>query len=271
MRLGIGTYTFGWAIGAPGSPSPPTPLTVHGLLLKAAALGVRVVQIADYPPLHALADMDLKALRKTAQRRGIALELGTRGIAPDHLRNYLDVARQLHATVVRVIIETQNPQPSTDEIVATLRKVVPDYGRAGVCLALENHDRFRAATLAQIIERLDSPHVGICLDTANSIGCIEGLETLLRVLGARVINLHVKDIRVQRLPDRRGFVVQGCPAGEGQVDIPWVLAELRVRGRDLNAIVEQWPPPEATLAETIAKEEAWATRSIQYLRRFIPE
>lgn len=122
-----------------------------------------------------------------------------------------------------------------------------------------------------MLKRLDSPHVGICLDTANSLGCTEGLETLLRVLGRWVVNLHVKDIRVRRLPHRRGFVVEGCPAGQGQVDIPWVLAELRAQGRDVNAILELWPPPEVAVAESVAKEAAWAAESIRYLRRFIPE
>jgi sugar phosphate isomerase/epimerase len=184
----------------------------------------------------------------------------------DHLR----VALALRAPLVRVIIE-RTPHPSTTEVVESLRAVVPEYARANVALAIENHDRFPAATLATMVEQLDSRHVGICLDTANSIGCAEGLETLLRVLGRWVINLHVKDIRIHRPPHRRGFLVEGCPAGQGQVDIPWVLKELRAQGRDPNAILEQWPPPEATIAESVAKEEAWAAESIRYLRRFIPD
>ena len=50
----------------------------------------------------------------------------------------------------------------------------PHSKRAGVCLAIENHDRFPCATLAEILDRLDSPCAGICLDTANSLGCLEG-------------------------------------------------------------------------------------------------
>jgi sugar phosphate isomerase/epimerase len=271
MRLGISTYTYGWALGVPGYPPPPSPLTLEGLLEKAAALSVRVVQIADNPRLQQMSDAELDTLREAAGRLRIDLELGTRGIDPDHLRRYLSAAVRLQSPLVRVIIETKNPRASTDDIVATLREVVPDYARAGVSLAIENHDRFPAAALAEILERLDSPHAGLCLDTANSVGCLEGLETLLRVLGRWVVNLHVKDVSVQRLPHRRGFVVEGCPAGQGQVNIPGVLNEFRALGRDPNAILELWPPPEPTMAESIAKEEAWAAESIRYLRRFISD
>jgi sugar phosphate isomerase/epimerase len=270
MRLGVSTYTFGWALGVPGYPPPPSPLTVEGLLQKAADLRVRVVQLADDALLPQLGDAELTSLRDSAGRRGIDLELGMRGIAPEQLLRHLRVAVGLRAPLVRVIIE-RTPHPSPADVVEALRVVVPEFARANVCLAIENHDRFPAAILAEIVEQLDSRHVGICLDTANSIGCAEGLETLLRVLGRWVINLHVKDVRIDRPSHRRGFVVEGCPAGKGQVDIPRVLNELRAQGRDPSAILEQWPPPEATIAESVAKEEAWAVESIRYLRRFIPD
>jgi sugar phosphate isomerase/epimerase len=240
------------------------------LLQHAMELGVGVVQIADDPLLDRMSDAELSSLRGAANRCRLDLELGTRGIDPDQLRRYLHVAVRLQAPLVRVIIETKNANASTDEVVAQLRQVVPDYARAKVSLAIENHDRFPAAQLAEIVERLDTPYVGICLDTANSIGCAEGLDTLLRILGPWVVNVHVKDIRVQRPAHLRGFVVEGCPAGQGRIDIPGVLKELRTRGRDPNAILELWMPPAATMAETMAREKAWAAESIRYLRRFIP-
>jgi sugar phosphate isomerase/epimerase len=169
------------------------------------------------------------------------------------------------------VLDTELSHPSPGEVVETLRGVVPEFTRADVCLAIENHDRFPAATLAEIVECLGSRHVGICLDTANSLGCAEGLDTLLRVLGPWVVNVHAKDLRVARLPHQKGFIVEGCPAGQGLLDVPWLLAKLRERGRDPNVILELWPPPEATVAESVAKEDAWAAASIRYLRRFIPQ
>jgi hypothetical protein len=74
---------------------------------------------------------------------------------------------------------------------------------------------------------------------------------------------------VRRLPHRFGFTIEGCPAGEGQLEIARWCERLRTFGRDLNAIVELWPPAEATPNTAAAKEERWAAQSVTFLRRFI--
>jgi sugar phosphate isomerase/epimerase len=66
-------------------------------------------------------------------------------------------------------------------------------------------------------------------------------------------------------------VVEGCPAGQGQLAVRALLAAVRATGREMNAIVELWPPPEPTVAASIAKEDAWARESVRYLRQFIPD
>jgi hypothetical protein len=53
--------------------------------------------------------------------------------------------------------------------------------------------------------------------------------------------------------------------------VPAILSELRQYGRCPNAILETWVPPEPTLAETVAKESAWAAASVDCLRRWITE
>src|SRR5205823_922316 len=186
-------YTYVWSVGVPGYPPPPRPLTAAGLLDKAAELGVRVVQIADNLPLDRLTDAERDDLLARARRLGVSLEVGTRGCRPDHLRRYLRIAERLGSPVLRTILDADDHEPTPAEAVELLRAVAPEFKRAGVCLAVENHDRFRAAPLAEIFERVGSPAVGLCLDTANSIGCVENVETLLRVLGRWVVNLHVKD------------------------------------------------------------------------------
>jgi sugar phosphate isomerase/epimerase len=271
MRLGIGSYTYAWSVGVPGYPPPPRPRTAERLLGKAAEVGVRVVQIADNMPLDDMTDAELDALARAASRLGIDLELGTRGCRPDRLRRYLQIAVRLGSPIVRTLLDADRHEPTPDEAVNLLRTVAPDFERAGVCLAVENHDRFPAATLADIFDRVGSAAVGLCLDTANSIGCVEHVSHLLAVLGPRIVNLHVKDYSVFRPPHHKGFIVEGQPAGQGQLDIPGLLTELQRLGRNPNVIAELWLPPEPTVAATVAKEEAWAQESVRYLRRFIPD
>jgi len=54
------------------------------------------------------------------------------------------------------------------------------------------------------------------------------------------------------------------------LDLPWLFSALARHGRDPNAILELWTPPEPTLAATIDKEALWVARSVANLRALIP-
>lgn len=271
MRLGISSYTYVWAIGVPGFPPPPHPLAPLALLDKAAALDVRVVQFADNLPLDQLTADELNTVAKRSNECEIEIELGAQGIGPAYLREQLRLASQLQVSLLRVVLDTAASHPKPAEVIETLRPLMPEFERAGLRLAIENHDRFKAATLLNIIDSLDSDFAGVCLDTANSFGCSEVPEAVLEILGPRVFNLHLKDYAVQRLAHLKGFIIEGRPAGQGHLDIPRILQRLREMGRDPNAILELWPPPEMSILESIVKEDAWAAESVRYLRQFIPD
>jgi len=270
MRLGISSYTYVWGVGVPGFPRPQRPLTAIDLLDKAVELGVTVVQIADNLPLHELTPLQLKELAEAARNRGITLEAGTSGIQPVHLLRYRDIAAHLESPLLRVVLDTETSHPTADEAAVALEAVLPRFADGNITIAIENHDRFPATTLATLMDRFESPHLGICLDTANSLGCGEDLATVLRVLGPWVVNLHVKDFCARRLPHKKGFLVEGCPAGSGLLHISRLLDELRGLARDPNVILELWPPPENSVEASVSKEDAWARESIAYLRQLIP-
>jgi hypothetical protein len=48
-----------------------------------------------------------------------------------------------------------------------------------------------------------------------------------------------------------------------------ILSRLAQFNRRPDLIVELWPPPQRTLAETLSLERAWAAESVQYLRSFV--
>src|SRR5688572_4780288 len=106
MRLGISSYTYVWAVGVPGYPILPQPLTAEQLLAKEAELGVHVVQIGDNLPLDRLTQPELAGLADQAKAQGIELEVGTCGIGPDNLRRYLDIACQLKSPILRTLLDT---------------------------------------------------------------------------------------------------------------------------------------------------------------------
>jgi 3-oxoisoapionate decarboxylase len=271
MRLGLSSYTYTWAVGVPGS-LPPVMLTALGLLERAASLGVHVVQIADNLALDRLPEPELDALQDFAQRSAMQIEMGTRGIDRAHLRRYLGLALRFGSPLLRVVVDTPVYHPSPDETAEMLLPLRAEFERAGVRLAIENHDRFSAAELAGVVRRLGD-WAGVCLDTVNSFGAMEGPRQVVAVLGPLVVNLHVKDFSIARASHQMGFSIEGRPAGQGRLEVPWLLRELGRMGRDhdgnLSAIIELWTPPEGAIGDTLAKEARWAAESVDYLRRFI--
>lgn len=270
MKLGLSTYAFAWAIGVPGHP-PVRPMDVFGLLTEAERLGVRVIQVCDNLPLTRLTPAELDQFEQRVRAADIAVEIGTRGLQPANVLAHLRVAQRFRSPFVRMVTDSAGDEPSPEEVVARLRAFLPGFQRAGLKLALENHDRFSARTLARIIEQVGPDHAGICLDTVNSFGALEGPEVVVTTLAPYALNLHVKDFTITRVSSKMGFILTGSPAGEGRLDVPWVIERLRAAGRDVNAILETWPPFGPTLEETIAREQAWVETSVRNLRKFIPE
>jgi sugar phosphate isomerase/epimerase len=234
-------------------------------------MGVHVVQIADNLPLDRLSDSELDALAQRADELNISIELGMRGIARDHLYTYLQLAQRMRSPILRLVADTADYQPSEDEVVNVVSTIIPEFERANVCLAIENHDRFPIRTLRRILERVNSEHIGICLDTANSFGALEGPEVVVEALRPWIVNVHLKDFSMNRPKHRMGIIIEGRPAGQGQLDIPWLLQEILAHARDPNVILELWTPPQQTLQETLDKEKAWAIASIEYLRQLITD
>jgi len=271
MQLGISTFTYGWAVGTPkqgvAGNRPATPFDEQRLLDRANHLGVHLVQFGDNWPVHELANEQLTTLHNRAEREGIRLEVGARGLTEAHLHRYITLAQRLHSRLLRFVIDAPGYEPSVDEVIAILKAALPTLQRAGVTLGLENHDRLLAAEFRAIVEGVASSQVGICLDTANSLGAGEGLAEVVRTLAPYTVNLHLKDVGIRRLPHLQGFQMDGRVAGQGMLNIYWVVEEVARHGRCQTAVLEQWVPPEHDVLATIAKEAAWAEESLTYLKQ----
>jgi sugar phosphate isomerase/epimerase len=264
MRIGISSFAFGWAVGR-GAP----PMDEIRLLDFARHHHLSVVQLGDNLPAHAMSLERRAAFRKNAQAADVKLELGARGLTEPHLKTYLALCRELDAQFLRFVADEGSYEPSADDLIALLRNAAPELRSAEVTLGLENHDRFAAATLREIIEKVASPQVGICLDTANSFGAGEGLEQVAGVLAPVTVNLHVKDVAITRLPHQMGFIIEGRPLGRGQLPLRHVIDLVRARGRCESILMEAWVPSAADVTETIQRESAWAEESIVTLQRWL--
>lgn len=267
-EVGISSWSVPWAVGVPGYPQPRAPLDAMGLVSRAGELGVGVVQFADNLPLHSLSEDELRRLKQRAGETGLTLELGTRGLETAHLRRYIELAAGLGAGVVRTVLSGRHlDRAELERAEMGLRALLPDLEQREVALALENNEAFSAAEFAEVVQAIGSPWVGICLDTANSLGRPETLQTVVSELAQHTVMLHAKDYEISRIDTRMGFVVEGRALGEGRVDFEMVLDRLRgsANGR-ISLIVEHWPPFSGDVASSVAREAEWLTRSLAFLR-----
>jgi sugar phosphate isomerase/epimerase len=265
MKLGISSYAYTWSIGVPGR-IPEKPMDCFQLLGKAENFQVSCVQIADNLPLDQL-DEDIRyRLLKRARESQIGIEVGMRGLNRENLEKYIDLAEYFRSPVLRTVIDAGDYRPGISEVISTIRDYLPELVARNIALAIENHDRLKASEFARIIEKIGDNHVGICLDSVNSMGAGEGLDEVLRILGPYTINFHIKDFVVKRASHMMGFSIAGTPAGQGMLPIEEILDKLRNWGECESGILELWTPPAGNLTETITLEDSWAKMSIEFLK-----
>lgn len=250
MRLGIGSFAVAKAI-ARGE------IDHTALMNLAISVAAGSVQYCDNLPLETLPQDAWADLLQKAQDHGIIVEPGTRGIDGDRLARLSELAHAGGSEFVRLVIDTEHDHPTPVETVDRLGAAVARMRPTR--LAIENHDRFPAEVLAAMAEELDA---AVCLDTANSLGCLEGTEHITHHLAPRTINLHAKDVSVQRVADQMGFTVRGTAAGEGQVDFAWIARQLAPLRQCQSVTVEHWPGD-------ADDEIAWTRRSMSYLRKAV--
>lgn len=263
MKLGISSYTYTWSVGVPGS-EPYQPWDELNLLHKAKELKVDCLQIADNLPLHNMGEERFMRLKEKAVEARIGLEAGAREMTPHMLEVYISIAEKLGSPILRFVIDGPEYKPDPEEVITNIRTVLPELESRGIRLAIENHDRLLAREFLEIIEGVGSSFVGICLDSVNSMGAGEGIETITSLLAPYTINLHIKEFLVQRHPHMMGFTIEGRPVGQGQLPLRWMLEQLGPACQ--SAILESWTPPEASIMDTMRKEERWARDSIDYLK-----
>jgi len=260
--IGLGTYAFFWQHSA----LAPEPLTLDDMLQLTHDEGVELFQICDYERILGHSAAELRDLRSLADDLGITLELGTRGVLPDHLASYLGLAETLGATTVRSMINTAEHRPTLAEAESLLRTALPAYENAGVTVALETYEQVQSRDLVALVEAVGSTNLGICLDPANSVAALENPRDVIDRCAPYVANIHVKDFAFTRRGGWVGFTLEGVPLGTGLLDFDYLLETVKPAERGINQIIEHWLPLGETIEDTIALENTWNTSNLHYLR-----
>ena len=191
MQLGIGSYAYRWAIRAGR-------MDLTAFIDKSRRAGAQCLQICDNLPLIRKTDAELEDLRRQSVDLGLALEIGTVGSELTHLRRYIAITAALGARILRVVTADGPSRPSADQLVTICRAILPELHASGVTLAIENHFDLVPREVARVIETVNDPAVGVCLDPLNSISLLVGPEETVATLLPHTLSVHIKDATVRR-------------------------------------------------------------------------
>ncbi len=270
--LGIGSYSYPFACGSNKRIVPNKFVTALDLAKKAKAYNLRCIQVADNLPVHLLDDVELRNLKDYCTENGIRLEIGCRGLMPTQVKQYIDLAHRMGSPLIRCVIDAKDFQPDKGEIIRILDSVHEDLNRYDIILGIENHDRFYSYEFAEIIASMKDRHYGIVLDTANSLSKEESSEKILETLAVYTVCLHIKDYVIERRKGEMGLVIKGAKAGQGRLDIPRIITEVRSKAKQsFSTILESWMESLEDSELTIREEEKWVDEGICYLKTLIPD
>jgi len=272
MKLGLDSYSYHLAFGAHPDFTPRRRLTLFGFIERVSALGLDGFQI---DPLH-LGARDrgyLDEVRAAAAARNLFVEYGTIGTDPRRLARELAVAARLGSPVLRTFVGCDRHHPRTDlgaeirRAVAGLRHVRQLAADLGVRLAVENHGDLTADELLEVIRRVDSPWVGVCLDVGNPLLTLEDPLVAIRKLSAHVVTTHFKDYAVQ--PTNFGAKITGAALGAGCIDLSAAWRLIRATGRLDRLVLEIPIEAVGSPAAALAREDRAVRRSVAYARELL--
>jgi 3-oxoisoapionate decarboxylase len=114
---------------------------------------------------------------------------------------------------------------SVEQAKQSLALARPAVEKHEVRMAIENHKDLQAPDLLDLVKKIDSPFVGVCVDTGNSIALLEPPQETVELLAPHAFTTHVKDMGVEEYPD--GFLLSEVPLGTGFLDLEKIAATLR--------------------------------------------
>ena len=212
----------------------------------ARSLGAGGVQVG----LGALDDTAADALRERARAASMYLEgivaLPRDQADSERFEAEIRTAKRAGAEVVRTVM-LSGRRYETFATAAAFRQfaessshalslAAPVVARHDIRLAVENHKDWRADELLAVLKRVGNDHVGVCLDTGNSIALLEDPMEVVETLAPRAFTTHFKDMGLEEY--RQGFLLAEVPLGTGILDLPRVVRTVRAARPEIRLNLE---------------------------------
>jgi len=204
--------------------------------------------------LHDRSADALRRVRQRAERHGLAIPMMCHSpdfTEPDpelrkrEVENQIRMIRvtaELGGRYCRTLSGQRRPGLSVadgvERVVQCIEQCLPEAERAGVFLVIENHykDSFwrhpefaqKMAVFLAILERIDSPRLGVQFDPSNAVVAGEDPVELLRAVKQRVMTVHASDRYLEP-----GHAIEELQESDGRTGYADILKH-GVTGQGLN-------------------------------------
>lgn len=204
---------------------------------------------------------DIRTMISWGHPHGLAY--GTSPAAEEDALAWLHLAADLGHPRMRIVIAHPHLREPGDgwaqarQAVQALARLADEARRAGVVLAIENHADVTAEQLAWILDEVDSPALGACIDTANAVRVGDDAVAAATVLAPWALVAHVKDIAADAWHPSSGPT--SVPLGEGSIPVGRVLDAISEVVDDCWFLVElgHVGPDQLDERAMVARDVAW--------------
>jgi sugar phosphate isomerase/epimerase len=168
---------------------------------------------------------------------------GRNGVIKDlsHKMVLLDHCERLNCRIVKCTGSRRGTQGGLKSVIEVLKELAPVAEAKRLVVVLENHANNVMEGIAdyeEIFAAIDSPNVGMCLDTGHFEGVNVDLIEVVDRFHERILHVDLKDCK------ERGKGHDTVPFGEGVTDFEGFLSHLMAKGYQGYLVVEQaWSEP----------------------------
>ncbi len=289
MKLGLHTYTLHlWGLGQNwgfvGEPRPKE-MNLMQLMDKAVDWGLDGLHITGCD-LERKDDKRLKEVRAAAEDRGLYLEYNfslNEEFDPrltDSIKDGIRIAEKLGSDNAKISLDIRRPRPlygscfhpdvmrQLCDVYDEVKDALPLVEKTGVKLALENHTETYADEILYLIDKINHPLVGACVDTVNAMGVLEGPEIAVEKLAPYAFVNHFCDHKLDR--DEYGVKFHGVALGDGDIDLFRVLRTIEeVSPTDRITFEIEWDMGDDPIEVARKKQMDACIKSIKYAREVL--
>jgi sugar phosphate isomerase/epimerase len=239
MRLGMHTYSLyhhGVAEDWAGFRLPwPRQMTMFQLMDYMIELGLEGLHLDD-KAFDAMDATHFSRVRDYARARDLYLEYNFAlpsqkydASVQHEIEEGIAIAAAIGADVAKIGMNLSRPQPvaaskfhpavmpQLEGVVHKLKQAASKAEKSGVKLAVENHTDAFSEEVIWVLDRVDHPFVGACIDTVNALHVTENPITAVENLAPRAVTNHFRDNKITIKP--YGFKLSGAPVGAGDLDM----------------------------------------------------